>query len=77
MSRKEALSPVVPARSGCAEESIDSGRDSRELPNMDAGARARIEALVSRLFLRRLLDEDASVRIEASSVRTLFAVAMW
>lgn len=58
-------------------ERIDSGSDSREPPNMDAGASARIEALVSRLLRRLRLEEDARVMIEASSVRTLFAVAMW
>lgn len=56
---------------------MESGKDSRDPPNMDAGARARIEAFVSRLLRRLRLEEDASVRIEASSVSTLFAVAMW
>lgn len=52
-----------------------SGRDSREPPNMDAGARARIEALVSRELRRRRLEEEASVMMEASSLRALLAVA--
>lgn len=53
-----------------------SGSDSRLPPNSDEGARARTEALVSReLRQRRLLDE-ASVKIEALSVRILLAVAM-
>lgn len=56
---------------------MESGRDSLEPPNMDAGARARIEAFVSRLFRRLRFEEDASVMIEASSVSTLLAVAMW
>lgn len=56
---------------------MESGRDSREPPNMDAGAKARIEALVSRLFRRLRFEEDASVMIEASSVSTLLAVAIW
>jgi hypothetical protein len=42
---------------------------------MEAGARAFIEALVSTEFRRRRFEEDARVRIEASSVRTLLAVA--
>lgn len=56
-------------------DNTESGRDSRLPPNMDPGARAFIDALVSTEFLRRRFDEEARVRIEASSVRTLFAVA--
>jgi hypothetical protein len=56
-------------------ERTESGSDSRLPPNMDAGARALTEAFVSRELRRRRLEEDASVRIEASSVRTLLAVA--
>lgn len=56
-------------------DKTESGRDSRLPPNTDAGARALIEAFVSTEFLRRRLEEDANVRIEASSVRTLLAVA--
>lgn len=56
---------------------MERGRDSREPPNMDAGARARIDAFVSRLLRRRRFEEEARVIIEASSVRTLFAVAIW
>ena len=52
-----------------------SGRLSRLPPNIDAGARARMEAFVSSEFRRRLLEEDASVRIDASSESILFAVA--
>ena len=52
-----------------------NGRLSRLPPNIEAGARARIDALVSAEFRRRRFDDDASVRIEASSVKTLFAVA--
>jgi hypothetical protein len=52
-----------------------SGRLSRLPPNIDAGARARIEALVSAEFRRRRFEDDASVKMEASSVRMLFAVA--
>lgn len=44
---------------------------------MLAGARARIEAFVSTLFLRRRLEDEAKVRILASSDRALFAVADW
>ena len=52
-----------------------SGRLSRLPPNIDAGANALIEALVSTEFRRRRFDDDASVRMEALSVNTLFAVA--
>lgn len=53
-----------------------SGSDSRLPPNSDEGARARTEALVSRELRRRRLLDEASVKIEALSVRILFAVAM-
>ena len=53
-----------------------SGRLSRLPPKTDDGARARTEALVSREFLRRRFEELARVRIDALSVRTLFAVAV-
>ena len=52
-----------------------SGRLSRLPPNIEAGARARIDALVSAELRRRRFEDDASVRMEASSVRMLFAVA--
>mgnify|MGYP003623204967 CR=1 FL=1 len=52
-----------------------SGRDSRLPPNIDAGARARTEAFVSSELRRRRFEELASVKIDASSVSTLFAVA--
>ena len=58
-------------------DSTERGRDSRLPPNIDAGAKAFMEALVSTEFRRRRFDEDARVRMEASSVRTLFAVAEW
>ena len=52
-----------------------NGRLSRLPPNTDDGARARTEAFVSKEFRRRRFDEEARVKIEALSVRTLFAVA--
>jgi hypothetical protein len=52
-----------------------SGSDSRLPPQTDEGAKARTEAFVSNEFRLRRLDEDASVKIEALSVRILFAVA--
>jgi len=53
-----------------------SGRDSRLPPKTDDGASARTEALVSRLFRRRRFDDDARVRMDASSDNALFAVAV-
>lgn len=53
-----------------------SGSDSRLPPNRDDGASARTEASVSRERRRRRLDEEARVKIEALSVRRLFAVAV-
>ena len=50
------------------------GRDSRLLPQTEFGARARTEASVSMLRLLRLEDE-ASVRMLALSVRRPFEVA--
>ena len=44
---------------------------------MDAGARAFTDALVSTELRLLRLDDEASVRMEASSVRTLLAVAEW
>jgi hypothetical protein len=58
------------------EERTLRGRDSREPPKMEDGARALTEALVSREWRRRRLEEDANVRIDALSVRRLFAVAV-
>lgn len=58
-------------------ERTESGSDSREPPNMEAGARAFMEAFVSTEFLRRRLDDEARVRIDASSVSMLLAVADW
>jgi hypothetical protein len=45
-------------------------------PQRDEGASARTEASVSMDRLRRLLLEEASVRIEALSVSMLLAVAV-
>ena len=73
-SLKEAVSPRP--RFMTVPESTDSGSDSRLPPNIDAGANAFIEAFVSTEFLRRRLEDEARVRIEASSVNTLFAVAV-
>lgn len=53
-----------------------SGRLSRLPPNNDEGARALTEASVSIDRRRRLFEEDARVKIEALSVRRLFAVAV-
>jgi hypothetical protein len=58
-------------------DNTDRGNDSRLPPNIDPGARALTEALVSTEFLRRRLEEEARVKIEASSVKTLLAVADW
>lgn len=52
------------------------GRLSRLPPNREEGASARTDASVSIDRLLRLLEEDARVRIEALSVRMLFAVAV-
>lgn len=52
------------------------GRDSRLPPQRDEGARARTDASVSKDRRRRRLDEDASVRIDALSVRRPLAVAV-
>jgi len=52
------------------------GRLSRLPPNNEDGARARTDASVSIDLLRRLFEDDARVRIEALSVRRLFAVAV-
>jgi hypothetical protein len=52
-----------------------SGRLSRLPPKTDDGASARMEAFVSSEFRRRRFEDEARVRIEALSVRILFAVA--
>ena len=52
------------------------GRLSLLPPKMEEGARARTEALVSREFRRLRLDDDASVMMDALSVRRLLAVAV-
>ena len=74
-SRREAVSAcpgwmTVPDRT-------ERGNDSRLPPNIDPGARALIDALVSTELRLRRLDDDASVRIEASSVKRLSTVAEW
>lgn len=74
-SRNEAVSGwlgwmMVPDRT-------DSGRDSRLPPNIDAGASALTEALVSTELRLLRFDEEANVKIEASSVKALFAMADW
>lgn len=51
------------------------GRLSRLPPNMEAGASARMDALVSAELRRQRFDDDARVTIDASSVRMLLAVA--
>lgn len=53
-----------------------SGRLSRLPPNKDEGAKARTEASVSIERRLRLFEEEARVRIDALSVRRLFAVAV-
>jgi hypothetical protein len=53
-----------------------NGRLSLLPPNNDDGANARTDASVSIDLRLRLFEEDASVRIEALSVRRLFAVAV-
>jgi hypothetical protein len=58
-------------------DKTDNGRDSRLPPNMEAGASAFMDALVSTEFRRRLFEEEAKVRMEASSVRRLLATAEW
>ena len=54
----------------------DRGRDSRLAPKTEFGARARTEAFVSAEVRRLWRVEEARVRVEASSVSTLFAVAV-
>lgn len=53
-----------------------SGRLSLLPPQREEGASARTEALVSREWRRWRLDDEARVRMEALSVRRLFAVAV-
>jgi hypothetical protein len=53
----------------------ERGRLSLLLPNRDDGARARTEASVSTEWRLLRLDDEASVRIEASSLSMPFAVA--
>lgn len=53
-----------------------SGKLSLLPPQREDGARARTEASVSRDLRRRLLLDEARVRIEALSVNKLLAVAV-
>lgn len=57
-------------------ERTDRGKDSREPPNTDEGARARTLAFVSRERRRRPLEDDASVKMDALSVSSPLAVAV-
>ena len=68
---------VAEVLAGSAIEALRTlrGSDSRLPPNIDAGARARTEALVSSELRRLRFEELARVRIDASSVSTLLAVA--
>ncbi len=75
VSRKEAES-VCPGWMTVPDKT-ERGRDSRLPPNIEAGARALIEALVSKELRLRRLDDEANVRIEASSVKRLSTVAEW
>jgi hypothetical protein len=52
------------------------GRLSRLPPNREDGARARTDASVSMDLRLLAFEDDASVSIEALSVRRLFAVAV-
>jgi hypothetical protein len=52
------------------------GKLSRLPPKTEDGAKARTEALVSKEFRRRRLEELARVRMEALSFKALFAVAV-
>jgi hypothetical protein len=67
--------PAAPAPSMFALNTL-KGRDSRLPPHNDEGARARTDASVSKDRLRRRLDDDASVKMEALSVSRLLAVAV-
>jgi hypothetical protein len=58
-------------------DKTDKGKDSRLPPNIEPGASALTDAFVSTEFLRRRFDEEAKVKMEASSVKTLLAVAEW
>ncbi len=53
-----------------------SGKDSREPPQSEEGAKARTEASVSMLRRRRRFEDEAKVRIDALSVNRLLAVAV-
>jgi hypothetical protein len=64
------------ADASMVDDSTESGRDSRDPPKSEDGARARTDASVSMLRRRRRLEDEASVRIEALSVSRLLAVAV-
>lgn len=64
-----AWSPTVPLRTL-------RGRLSLLPPNIEEGASARTEALVSKEFRRLRFDEDARVKMDALSVKRLLAVAV-
>lgn len=70
------LSPAILLPVSKFPDNTDSGSDSRDPPQSEDGARARTDASVSKERRRRLLDEEASVRIEALSVRRPPAVAV-
>ncbi len=67
---------MVAAPSPIVADRTESGRDSRLPPHREEGARARTDASVSKDRRRRRFEEDARVRMEALSVRRLFAVAV-
>jgi len=73
----EALSSRLLGLWGAEPDRTERGSDSREPPNIDCGASARIDAFVSKLFLLLRLLEEASVSTDASSLSTPFAVAVW
>lgn len=67
---------VMPGASGVCER-IDRGRDSRDPPQAELGAIARIEALLSSELRRgALCEEDARVSTDALSLSRLLAVAL-
>lgn len=52
------------------------GKDSREPPQSEEGARARTDASVSKDRRRPRLDDEARVKMDALSVSRLLAVAV-
>ena len=69
--------PVAVVEMSALCERTDRGKDSRDPPQTDDGAMARMEAFVSR-ELRRCgrCDDDARVSTDALSDRRLLAVAL-